>query len=97
MWSPKGDKIVFSIQQKNGLFDIYIYDITKNEYYRLTQDSGSNENPYFSPDGRFIVFVSNRNGKYELYTMFLDGSNQRRVKELKGNCYYPCWTPRRVF
>ncbi len=97
MWSPKGDKIVFCIQGKNGLFDIYLYDIPRNEYFRLTQNSGSNESPYFSPDGRFIVFVSNRNGKYELFTMFLDGSNQRRIKELKGNCFYPCWTPRRIF
>ena len=95
MWSPKGDKIVFSMQEKNELFDIYLYDIAKNEYYRLTQGNGSNENPYFSPDGRFIVFVSNRNGKYELFTMFIDGSNQRRIRELKGNCFYPCWTERR--
>ena len=97
MWSPKGDRIVFSMQEEKQIFDIYIYDIAKNEYYRLTQGSRSNENPYFSPDGRFIVFVSNRNGRYELFTMFIDGSNQRRIKELKGNCFYPCWTERRIY
>ncbi len=96
VWSPKGDRIVFSMQGSNGLFDIYLYDIAKNEYYRLTQDSGSNENPYFSPDGRFIVFSSNRSGRWELYTMFLDGSNQRRIADIKGNSFYPCWTPRRL-
>jgi TolB protein len=96
MWSPKGDKIVFSMEERSEFFDIYLYDISKNEYYRLTQTNGSNESPYFSPDGRFIVFVSNRNGKYELYTMFIDGSNQRRIRELKGNCFYPCWTERRA-
>lgn len=96
VWSPKGDKIVFTMQTSKNMFDIFLYDISKNEYYRLTYGEGSNENPFFSPDGRFIVFVSNRNGKYELYTMFIDGSNQRRIKDLKGNCYYPCWSPRRI-
>lgn len=96
VWSPKGDKIVFTMESSKNIFDIYIYDIPRSEYYRLTQSAGSNESPYFSPDGRFIVFVSNRNGKWELFTMFLDGSNQRRIRDLKGNCYYPCWTPRRL-
>lgn len=96
VWSPKGDKIVFCMQNEKSLFDIYLYDIAKGSYYRLTQDSGSNESPYFSPDGRFIVFASNRNGKYELFTMFLDGSNQRRVAPVKGNSYTPCWSGRYI-
>lgn len=96
VWSPKGDKIVFTMQSRGGFFDIYLYDIIKNEYYRLTQDSGSNENPYFSCDGRFIVFSSNRTGRWQLYTMFLDGSNQRRIADIKGNSYTPCWTFRIV-
>lgn len=96
VWSPTGDKIVFTMQTQKNMFDIFLYDIGKNEYYRLTYGEGSNESPYFSPDGRFIVFVSNRYGKWELFSMFVDGSNQRRIKELKGNCFYPCWTPRRI-
>ncbi len=96
VWSPKGDRIVFTMETKKNMFDIYIYDIAKNEYYRLTYGEGSNESPYFSPDGRFIVFTSNRNGKWELFTMFIDGSNQRRIKEIKGNIFYPCWSPRRI-
>ncbi|MCX8167331.1 MAG: Tol-Pal system beta propeller repeat protein TolB, partial [Candidatus Micrarchaeota archaeon] len=96
VWSSKGDKIVFTMETSRNMFDIFIYDIVKSEYYRLTHSEGSNESPFFSPDGRFIVFVSNRNGKWELFTMFIDGSNQRRIRELKGNCYYPCWGPRRI-
>ncbi|MCS7228244.1 MAG: hypothetical protein NZ839_04700 [Endomicrobia bacterium] len=96
VWSPKGDKIVFTMQTQKDMFDIFIYDIGKGDYYRLTYGEGSNESPFFSPDGRFIVFVSNRNGKWELFTMFIDGSNQRRIKDLKGNCWYPCWSPRRI-
>ncbi len=96
VWSPDGKHIAFCMKTEKKLFDIYIYNIPKNEYYRLTQDSGSNENPYFSPDGRYIVFSSNRFGKYELFTMFIDGSNQRRITALKGNSFTPCWTPRRI-
>ncbi|MCS7152126.1 MAG: Tol-Pal system beta propeller repeat protein TolB [Endomicrobia bacterium] len=96
VWSPKGDKIAFTMRTDKGLFDIFLYDIAKGDYYRLTYSEGSNESPFFSPDGRFIVFVSNRNHRWELYTMFIDGSNQRRITELKGNSFTPCWAPRRI-
>lgn len=96
VWSPKGDRIVFTMKTGQGTFDIFLYDIPKGDYYRLTYSDGSNESPFFSPDGRFIVFVSNRNRKWELYTMFIDGSNQRRITELRGNSYTPCWSARRI-
>jgi Tol biopolymer transport system component len=30
-----------------------------------------------SPDGRQVVFLTDRNGKWEMYVMNSDGSNQR--------------------
>jgi len=94
-WSPKGGLIVFAMRSSNSsYFDIYLYAIEVQQYRALTSDTGgTNENPSFSPDGRYIVFSTNRNGKYEIFTMFIDGSGQRRISSIKGNSHTPCWSP----
>jgi Tol biopolymer transport system component len=40
-----------------------------------------------------IVFQSNRDGNFEIYTMNLDGSDQRRVTRSPSNDFSPCWSP----
>ena len=42
----------------------------------------NNVAPVWSPDGKQILFLSNRNGKWEFFVMDADGSNVRQV--LKG-------------
>jgi Tol biopolymer transport system component len=37
------------------------------------------EYPAFSPDGRTVVFLSRRDGNYEIYTIHADGSALRRL------------------
>jgi hypothetical protein len=42
---------------------------------RLTTGPAEDSNPAWSPDGRFILFVSNRSGQYEIYGMNADDSS----------------------
>ena len=46
---------------------------------QLTTASGGNHSPTVSPDGRTIAFVSARSGNHAIYTMNIDGTNQRRL------------------
>ena len=46
---------------------------------RLTHHTASDFSPSFSPDGRHIAFVSERDGNEEIYAMGSDGSNPRRL------------------
>jgi dipeptidyl aminopeptidase/acylaminoacyl peptidase len=52
---------------------------------RLTTDGRSGE-PYFSPDGKQIIFQSIRGASphYQMYVMNADGSSQRRVSSGRG-------------
>ncbi|MDR3306901.1 MAG: Tol-Pal system beta propeller repeat protein TolB [Endomicrobium sp.] len=92
-WSPRGDKIVFTMRRGKSNYDLYIYDLPTAKITRLTDQQGKNENPSWSPDGRFVAFCSNRSGKGEIYIMAIDGSGTRKLTEIPGNSYTPAWSP----
>ena len=62
----------------------------------LTQESGIalNYHPHFSPDGKWIAFVSDRKGQDNLWVMEADGSNPRPgFIDDEVRISQPAWTP----
>jgi len=49
--------------------------------------------PSWSPDGIRIVFFSDRDGNYEIYTMNPDGSEQTRLTDNPADDRRPSWSP----
>lgn len=92
-WSPRGDKIAFTMLTGGRYFDIYTVDIFGRRQQRLTINNRNNENPSWSPDGRFIVFATKRNRKSELYIMSADGTHQHTLLTIKGESFMPDWSP----
>lgn len=58
-WSPDGRTIAIS-GQMTGVSDLFLYDLQTKEVRRLTEDKFADLQPAFSPDGRTIVFVTDR-------------------------------------
>lgn len=85
-WSPAGDSFVYvgTVNGKNQIFLQRFY----SEPLQLTHE-GNNEEPSFSPDGRFIAFSSDRDGLWKIYIMRLDGSGQKALT--KGYGFSPIW------
>ena len=90
-WS-KMNRIAFS-QMDNGRVDIWTMDPDGGGLRMLTANQGNNEDPCWSPDGRYIIFSSNRTGNYHLYIMNGNGLNQRRIGNMKGEQTAPSWSP----
>ncbi len=65
--------------------DIFVVDLSSN-IRRITQDQGNNKDPSWSPDGRHIAFVSDRDGKPNIYIATSDGRYQYRITK-KGAHY----------
>jgi Tol biopolymer transport system component len=43
---------------------------------QLTVDAAMDVSPRVTPDNRYIVFISNRSGAFQVWRMNIDGSNQ---------------------
>lgn len=74
-------------------WDIYIMRSDGSDPTRLT-DSGANDTlSALSPDGRKIVFVSDRDGNREIYVMNRNGSDQTNLTRNAADDWTPCWSP----
>ena len=70
--SPDGTRVVlFSTDQEN---DLWIWDLRRVTLTRLTLDPGVDGFPAWTPDGRRIVFSSNRGGSLNLWRQAADGT-----------------------
>ena len=89
-WTAKG-QIVFSSMAGKHL-DISVIDPDGSNQKNLTLNAGDNYTPAISPDGRFVVFSSNRTGSFNIWRMNAeDGSDVRQLTFGDANSY-PSWS-----
>ena len=84
--SPDGKTIVFDM-----LGDIYTVPVAGGEATALTSGIPWDTEPRFSPDGKKIVFVSDRGGAENLWLMSADGSGAKALTEEKENIVHNPW------
>jgi eukaryotic-like serine/threonine-protein kinase len=80
MISPDGTRLVFSrpsLDPKDR--DLWVLDLARGTTMRFTFGPSSSDNPVWSPDGKEIVFSSNRDGVYNLYRKPADGSQPEQL------------------
>ena len=69
-------------------------DLATRRTVQLTQHLAIDTSPSFAPDGRRIVFNSDRGGKQQLYVMSLRDRKARRISYGTGRYATPVWSPR---
>jgi len=70
-WATDG-RLVYT-SQIAGEQNLWVTDPKGGEPKQLTAHAGFSEQPAVSPDGRYIVFLSNRNGQEHLWRIDIDG------------------------
>ena len=60
---------------------------------QLTYEGTANTYPAWSPDGRQILFISNRASAWGIYTMDADGNHQQQVVQNVDGFSQPLWLP----
>ena len=86
-----GGRIVFT-SERDGNPEIYVMNADGTSQTRLTNSSGYDYQPAWSPDGTKIAFVSTRDGPYNIYVMKADGSDPVRLTTSSGD-WNPAWSP----
>jgi Tol biopolymer transport system component len=67
-FSPDRRSLAVSItDQASSNTDIWLYDVARNLRTRFTFDPAAEQQAVWSPDGRTLVFNSNRKGHFDLY------------------------------
>jgi Tol biopolymer transport system component len=87
--SPDGQSIVFDL-----LGDLYTVPLEGGEATRATSGLAFDGQPRFSPDGKTILFVSDRSGGENLWTIDLETGDTTQITEGNSRGYQsPTWTP----
>lgn len=89
--SPDGKKVVYAVKElivtegRNEFINhLFLSDINSINSIQLTKGEKNNTNPKWSPDGKQIAFVSNRDGKNNLYLLPVSGGEAERLTDLKN-------------
>ena len=75
------------------LFRLHVIDDTPENLKRLTTSRAVEAAPAWAPDGKRIVFQSDRDGNAEVYVMNADGTKQRRLTHNAAQDGLPDWQP----
>lgn len=78
-FSPDGKRIAFSRASETAVRDLYWIASTGGQVHQITHDSAGIDSLAWFPDGKSIVFSSNRGGKSALWRVFLRGGAPARM------------------
>ncbi len=87
-FSPDGQQIVFSIYHQ-GRRDIAKIDSNGKNFQILIGSAADERDPFWSSDGKIIVFSSDRDGIFNLYTFRLGDSVIHKITNVMGSALMP--------
>ena len=92
-WSPNNTEFVFSSNGKNENFDLYIGNTDNWKTHRITFHPKKDSQPQWSPNGRYISFISTREEKAKLFLYDTQESEISLLLEHDLNVIYSRWSP----
>jgi len=90
---PRDIKLVFTTKLTTQTSDIFLLESLDGKPINLTQNPAPDSYPRWSPDGRRIAFVSERDGDEEIYIMDIKTRKVERLTHHPGGDRYPTWSP----
>lgn len=92
MGSELSGRLVFS-SGKEGDYDLWALDLDTKALVQLTRGTWWNDKPRWSPDGKWAVFVTNRNGTPDVYKVAATGGEPTPLVQNQWWNDFPSWSP----
>ncbi len=95
-WSPNGQLIAYSSYSFDSAnVDIWIMNANGANKTNLTNHPSYDAQAYWSPDGKSLVFVSDRAGRNDIWIMDRDGHNLVNITDKldASSFFFPMWSP----
>ncbi len=73
--------------------EIYLINTQGKVLRRITKNDGIDLSPTFSPDGRYVAYVSERSGQPQIFTQAIESGAIKRVTFSGNYNTQPAWSP----
>ncbi len=96
--SPDGTKIAFVLTDVNldantRNNDIYVVPVAGGDPVKFVATDRSEDRPRWSPDGKWLAFVSNRDGDSQIWVIAASGGEARKVTSIATEASGVTWSP----
>ncbi|MEA2162347.1 MAG: eukaryotic-like serine/threonine-protein kinase [Thermoanaerobaculia bacterium] len=88
--SPDDSRIAMAkVDPRKGARDIWVYDINRGVRTKVTSGLSNHANPTWTPDGQRIIFASDGDGMYDIYSQPDDGTTSPQPVWKGGDDKHP--------
>lgn len=94
VWSADGEQIAF-VSSADGDTDVYVMDAVGHHVRNLTNNDAADYSPAWSPDGRWIAYMSgmeSRENRTAVYIIATNGETPRNISGMEGSASFPRWS-----
>lgn len=89
--APDGKHLAY-ISRRAGKFQVYLLDLTNGQELRLS-DTSRDESPSFSPNGKYIMYATEKGRRGMLAVVSIDGHVRQNISMQASDIREPAWGP----
>ena len=96
--SPDGKRVVYvrqsaDISSDHRVSNLWVVNFDGSEHRPLTTGTYNDSSPRWSPDGTRIAFISDRDGKSQVYVRWMDSGQIAKLTDLENDPKGITWSP----
>ena len=88
-FSPDGRRVAYATWTRGGYRDIRVVDVGSGSFRQLTHDRATDQQPSWTPDGKTVLFASDRSGIPNIYAYELATGRLWQVTNVLTGAYMP--------